>query len=123
MVDQGVSDFKPYVHSDCGGDKRLSAGDLMRWTAHCALGSIHRFHGADHRPWSYGDHTEGVIRQYLKMRYTLMPTLLAAGHTASETAFPLVARCDLFWPEHEEARSNEQYLFLNNTLVAPIWDS
>ena len=32
-----------------------------------------------------------------------------------------MARCDLFWPGHEEATSNEQYLHLNDTLVAPIW--
>ena len=38
-------------------------------------------------------------------------------------AFPLVARCDLFFPEHaaDGASSNHQYIFLNQTLVAPIW--
>jgi hypothetical protein len=50
MVDSGVYDFKPYVHSDCGGDYRGKVGgDLMRWTAHCTLGTILRFHGSDHR--------------------------------------------------------------------------
>ena len=44
-----------------------------------AFGSIHRFHGADHRPWSYDNHTEDVIRTYLKMRYAFMPSLIAAG--------------------------------------------
>ena len=24
MVDSGVYDFKPYVHSDCGGDYRVT---------------------------------------------------------------------------------------------------
>lgn len=65
----GVYDFKPYVHSDCGGDYRPSyGGDLLRWTAHCAFGSILRFHGNAHQPWSYDNHTEDVIRQYLNMR-------------------------------------------------------
>eukprot|EP01052_Picozoa_sp_SAG31_P010296 SAG31_NODE_560_length_14088_cov_10.467010_5_plen_223_part_00 len=32
--------------SDCGGDYRPhTGGDLLRWTAHCAFGSILRFHG------------------------------------------------------------------------------
>ena len=42
----------------CGGDYRpKEGGDLLRWTAHCAFGSILRFHGSDHRPWSYDNHT------------------------------------------------------------------
>eukprot|EP01062_Namystynia_karyoxenos_P067703 TRINITY_DN6172_c0_g1_i1.p1 TRINITY_DN6172_c0_g1~~TRINITY_DN6172_c0_g1_i1.p1 ORF type:complete len:851 (+),score=211.04 TRINITY_DN6172_c0_g1_i1:93-2555(+) len=126
MVDQGIHGFKPYVHSDCGGDYRGSAGDLMRWVAHSALGTVLRFHGtlgADHRPWTYDNHTVGVVRQYLQMRYRLAPSLIAAGRETARTAFPFVARCDLFWPEHAESRSNEQYIFLEDTLIAPIWDS
>lgn len=42
MVDSGVHDLKPYVHSDCGGDYRGSAGDLLRWTAHCTFGTMSR---------------------------------------------------------------------------------
>jgi len=123
MVDSGVADFKPYVHSDCGGDYRPKhGGDLLRWTAHCAFGTIHRFHGSDHRPWTYGPHVEDVIRQYLNMRYKLLPSFIAAGHHATVAGFPLAVRCDLFWPSHAEAKSNHQYLSLNDTLVAPIWD-
>ena len=45
------------------GDYRpKNGGDLLRWTAHCAFGTIHRFHGSDHRPWTYDNHTEDVIR-------------------------------------------------------------
>jgi hypothetical protein len=125
MVDSGVSDFKPYVHSDCGGDYRGSAGDLLRWTAHCAFGSIHRFHGADHRPWSYDAHTTSVIKSYLATRYSMLPSIIAAGHSATFSGFPLVARCDILYPMHaaEGAASNMQYFFLNDTLVAPIWMS
>ena len=130
MVDSAVHDFKPYVHSDCGGDYRnpTTGDDLVRWTAHCAFGSIHRFHGAAHQPWSYAvydrlvpNSTEDTIREYLTMRYKLMPSLIAAGHSATIAGFPLVARCDLYWPEYPDARSNHQYVFLNDTLVAPLW--
>jgi len=124
MVDCGVHDFKPYVHSDCGGDYRpKDGGDLLRWTAHCAFGSIHRFHGSQHQPWSYDNHTEDVIRQYLNSRYALAPSLIAAGHHAADTGYPYVTRCDMEWPTEDGANDNNQYLFLNDTLVAPIWDS
>ena len=124
MVDGGVHGFKPFVHSDCGGDYRGSAGDLLRWTAHCTFGSILRFHGNDHRPWTYGDAVQGTIKAYLDMRYKLVPSLVAAGAHATQSGFPLVARCDLYWPEAKPASaSNLQYIFLNDTLVAPIYDS
>lgn len=34
-----------------------------------------------------------------------------------------VARCDLYWPTFSEARTNQQYVWLNDTLVAPIFSS
>jgi alpha-glucosidase (family GH31 glycosyl hydrolase) len=94
----------------------------MRWTAHCAFGSIFRYHGGDHRLWLYPEDTQTVVREYLNMRYHLMPSIIAAGHEASITGFPLVARCDMLWPElsNQGSSSNHQYLFLRNTLVAPI---
>ena len=123
MVDSGVHDLKPYVHSDCGGDYRGSAGDLLRWTAHCTYGTIFRYHGNDHRPWTYDDHTTATIKSYLQTRYALLPSLIAAGDAAASGGFPLVARADLFWPTYKESTSRDQYIFLNDTLVAPIWDS
>lgn len=125
MVDSGLYDFKPYVHSDCGGDYRpKQAGDLVRWTEHCTFGTVFRYHGSQHQPWSYDTHTEDVIRTYLNTRYSFLPSLIAAAHVAALTAFPLVARGDIFWPEHApQSADNHQYLFLNDTLVAPIWDS
>eukprot|EP01047_Picozoa_sp_COSAG01_P024186 COSAG01_NODE_1487_length_10136_cov_8.813390_5_plen_456_part_00 len=98
--------LKPYVHSDCGGDYTKNGGDLLRWTAHCVFGTVIRYHGADHRPWKYGREIEGSIRQYLKTRYKLAPSLLAAGQHATRTGMPYVARCDLLWPEHAEPPAN-----------------
>ena len=129
MVNSGVHGFKPYVHSDCGGDTNgrsdpKKPARMLRWTAHCAMGTIHRFHGGDHRPWRYDNASEAVIRQYLTMRYKLSPSLIAAGHHVAETGTPFVQRCDLVWPEHavNGAADPTQYLFLNDTLVAPIFD-
>merc|ERR1719265_3101852 len=117
MVDAGLHSFKPYVHSDCGGDDGSgdpdvnSDGGLMRWTAHCAYGSILRFHGADHRAWKKSQAVQTTVKNYLVARHKLIPTIKAAAKKASETGHPLVARLDLFWPEYKESASNWQYLF------------
>lgn len=129
MVDAGVHSFKPYVHSDCGGDAGTkpeydgSAGALLRWTAHCAYGSILRFHVADHRVWQFDQNTINQFRSYLQARHKLIPSIIAAANKATETGFPLVARCDLYWPGHKESASNHQYIFLDDILVAPIFTS
>lgn len=95
----------------------------MRWVGHCAYGSILRIHGADHRAWTYDNHTVNVVRSYLNARYHLAPSLIAAGQRATATGFPLVARGDLYWPDHPESASNQQYIFLDDILVAPIVES
>eukprot|EP00927_Polykrikos_kofoidii_P047963 TRINITY_DN42226_c0_g1_i1.p1 TRINITY_DN42226_c0_g1~~TRINITY_DN42226_c0_g1_i1.p1 ORF type:complete len:936 (-),score=72.86 TRINITY_DN42226_c0_g1_i1:113-2854(-) len=132
MVDAGLHSFKPYVHSDCGGDYGQthanpndieSAGGLLRWTGHCAYGSILRFHGADHRVWHYDQATQTAFRKYLVARHRLIPTILSAAQRTTETGHPLVARLDMEWPQYPESRSNSQYLFLDDILVAPIFDS
>ena len=55
----------------------------------------------------------------------MAPSLVAAGQQAAATGFPFVTRADLFWPEHaaDGASDNTQYIFINDTLVAPIYDS
>ena len=53
----------------------------------------------------------------------MLPSLLAGGAEASRSGFPLAARADLLWPSEVAARSNDQYVWLNDTLVAPIFDS
>lgn len=55
----------------------------------------------------------------------MAPSLVAAGQQAAATGFPFVTRADLFWPEHaaDGALDNTQYIFINDTLVAPIYDS
>lgn len=95
----------------------------MRWTAHCTYGSILRFHGADHRAWKKSQAVQTTVKNYLVARHKLIPTIKAAAKKASETGHPIVARLDLFWPEYKESASNWQYLFLDDILVAPIFDS
>jgi hypothetical protein len=40
--------------------------------------------------------------------------LISAGQNALDASFPIVARCDMYWPEHaaDGANSNHQYIYL-----------
>jgi len=130
MVQAGVSGLKPYVHSDCGGvaDKKtglVQVGEFVRWSQHCALGSIHRYHGGPgHQAWLYSEEVEGIVRNFLQMRMKLMPTMLAAAEQASLDATPIVQRLDLVYPDAKylpNSSSTSQYLFAgDDLLVAPF---
>eukprot|EP00931_Biecheleriopsis_adriatica_P026630 TRINITY_DN16182_c0_g2_i1.p1 TRINITY_DN16182_c0_g2~~TRINITY_DN16182_c0_g2_i1.p1 ORF type:complete len:1134 (+),score=90.23 TRINITY_DN16182_c0_g2_i1:59-3460(+) len=123
MVISGLRDFKPFVHSDCGGDYKGSAGDFMRWAQFCAFGTILRFHGEKHLPWEYGPDAREVVKYYLNTRYKLIPALISAGQRVTATGKPIVERCDFQWPEHApRSSSNHQYMFLEHMLVAPVLD-
>ena len=119
MVDESVHDLRPFVHSDCGAIE-TNATAMLRWTAHCVLGTILRFEDIT-LPWLYDNATQAVIRRYLEMRYALAPSLIAAGRKTQHRGLPLAARCDLFWPDHDAARSNTQYMStFADALVAPL---
>ena len=122
MAEESIHDFRPFVHSDCGAGQTFdNATAVMRWTAHCVLGTILRFHGADHSPWRFDTATQAVLRSYLQMRYALAPSLVAAGRITQRQGLPLAARCDLFWPTHDAARSSTQYIStFAESLVAPL---
>ena len=130
MVNGGLA-LQPYVHPDCGAHYGVpflqeTPEMFVRWAQFCAMGTIVRFHTnncCDHRPWSWGEEAESAIRKVLKLRYSLMPTLIAAGRRASEDGTPVVQRLDLTWPELAEQGANrdDQYLFADGAmLIAPI---
>lgn len=65
--------------------------------------------------------TENLVRDWVNMRYKLIPTLVAAGARVTEgDGMPLVRRLDLEWPEFQEATRDDQYLLGDDLLVAPI---
>jgi alpha-glucosidase (family GH31 glycosyl hydrolase) len=86
MVDLGVTQLKPYVMSDCGGDGRTDADGYIRWIQHCALGTILRIHGGPpdypaHQPWSYDTYTTDAVRAVIQMRYVNKYTSCSKSYT------------------------------------------
>ena len=144
MVTEAVHDFRSFVHSDCGGHGKCvrakvpgappppppenqpcvdadgnptpSNTALLRWTAHCVLGTVVRFHQGDHRFWLRDNQTQETARSYLNLRYKLAPSLIGWGNTVQKAGFPLTARCDLVWPEHPEANDPTQYVRSKSSL-------
>ena len=119
----------PYVSADLGGHTSSVTDDMyVRWLQFGALSTITRVHcthevycGQEGRmPWLFGDTAEAVTKEYVSMKYHLMPTLYSlAGHNAN-TGLPILRRLDIVYPQYAEAARNDEYLMGDGILVAPI---
>lgn len=123
-VDFGVEALLPYVNEDLGGHGGTPSPELyVRFLQYGCLSPITRVHctrGMDRHPWAYGEEAEKIVRDFVLLRYRLLPTLYTAARRSYEDGTPMLRRCDLEWPQHQEARSNRQYLLGDDILVAPI---
>ncbi len=126
-VRDSVSDgirLLPWVNQDLGGHTGDPSTELyLRFVEWGCLSPVTRLHctlGRVRYPWAYGDEAEDIVREYVRMRYRLLPTLYAAARRSFEDGTPLLRRCDLEWPDFPEAQDDLQYLLADDILVAPV---
>lgn len=125
-VHQGAAALNPYVSEDLAGHVgNPSPRYYTRFMQYGALSPTMRLHHTagmkDREPWVYGSEVEGIVRDYTKLRYRLLPHFYALARQNFETGLPLVARGDFYFPKHTEAKRNDQYFLGPDLLVAPIY--
>jgi alpha-D-xyloside xylohydrolase len=114
----------PFYSHDVGGytspepDPEL----FVRWTQAGVLSSHMRFHGLGPRePWAFGPEVESILREWLSLRYRLIPYLQACAIQAQQTGLPVMRAMPLAFPEQPLCRSfEEQYLLGPSLFVAPV---
>jgi alpha-glucosidase len=118
----------PYAGYDVGGFVGESSVALYtRWVSIGAFAPFFRGHtminSRDSEPWSYGEEAEEISRNYINMRYKLMPYIYSLFFEASQTGMP-VARSLAIDYTHDRNIYNtlfqNQYLFGPGILVAPV---
>jgi alpha-D-xyloside xylohydrolase len=120
----GLSGFPFYSH-DVGGFCGLPCIDLYaRWIQLGAFSSHVRCHGqAPREPWEYGEQTEEIFRQYMELRYRLLPYLYSEAIECGRTSMPMLRPLLLDYQDDPTTYTIEdQYLFGRSILVAPILD-
>jgi len=126
-VNSGIDCLLPYVGEDIGGHWGNPTTELfIRFIQFGVLSPTTRPHCTKNEtrdPWSFGREAENIVRDYVQMRYRLLPVIYSAAHEAYETGTPLIRRCDLYWPKFKSAQDNQQYLFGDDILVAPVNES
>jgi alpha-glucosidase len=116
----------------CGYDVGGFVGDanpklFARWIALGAFSPFFRGHSMvnsrDSEPWSFGEEVEEISRNYIKLRYRLMPYIYSAFFEATQTGMPINRSLALYYPHDDkvyQGNYQHQYLFGANLLVAPI---
>lgn len=123
-VDLGLLSLLAYVNEDLGGHWAHPSNELyVRYLQYGAFSPVMRIHctaGETRYPWEFGAEAEQIVKQYVRMRYALLPTIYSAARRNSEDGTPILRRCDLEWPGLAGADDSTQYLFGDDLLVAPI---
>ena len=129
-VQYGAIAGLPYISSDIGSHMTntdsMTADEYVKWMQYGTLSPIYRPHcswvgSADEgrMPWLKGEDALNIIRDYVNLRYRLLPTYYNLSHENYETGMPLVRRLDFEYPEYESAARNDQYLLGEDILIAP----
>lgn len=121
----GLSGF-PFFSHDIGGFIGRPSPELyIRWAQLGLFSSHARCHGAgdnnSREPWAFGETVERIFRKYAKLRYSLLPYIYEQAQKCSNTAKPMVRALILEYPFDKNVwRIDDQYLFGDNILIAPV---
>ncbi|MEO9966912.1 MAG: TIM-barrel domain-containing protein [Reichenbachiella sp.] len=118
----------PFAGFDAGGFIGNASENLFaRWISMAAFTPFFRGHSnvntKSSEPWTHGEHTEEISKNYISLRYRLMPYIYATFYEASESGTPVNRSLAINYTHdeniYEEAYENE-FLFGDSILVAPV---
>ena len=118
----------PFTGMDIGGFTGVPTQSLFaRWMQIGAFTPYFRNHAASNtkasEPWTYGDDVLDIARNYVNLRYRLMPYLYSAFADAAASGEPVMRSLAIDYTHdakiYEQAFQN-QYMFGKAFLVAPF---
>lgn len=117
----------PFAGVDVGGFGGNASKELYtRWMTIGSFSPFFRGHSAydtrSSEPWTYGESVEDISRNYIQLRYNLLPYLYSAFYQAKETGMPVARSLAIDYTHDDNIYKNDfenQYLFGPSILVAP----
>jgi alpha-glucosidase len=116
-----------FAGPDIGGFAHHASGELLaRWTQMGAFFPFCRNHSViesrRQEPWMFGEQVEAICREYIGLRYRLMPYLYSLFHEAHVSGTPILRSLIMEYPDDRKAYNVcDQFLFGSSVLVAPIY--
>jgi|GEM_PF-14186 len=118
-----------YTHSDLGGfaeGKEFDKELYIRWLQYGTFQPVYRPHGQEHiasEPVFHDRETRDIVRDYIDLRYRLLPYNYTLAWENSTTGMPLMR--PLFFEDEADTSlidNDDAYLWGNAFLVAPVTD-
>lgn len=118
----------PYAGYDVGGFAGDASRQLFaRWIALGTFSPFYRGHSMinsrDAEPWTFGEEVEEISRNFLNLRYRLLPYLYSIFYEASQTGMPVQRSLAIYHPHDHRTFApayENQYCFGPNFLIAPV---
>ncbi|NJO42213.1 MAG: glycoside hydrolase family 31 protein [Cyanobacteria bacterium CRU_2_1] len=126
LCNMGLSGV-PFVGCDIGGFAGNATAELFaRWMQVGMLYPLMRGHSAmntaRHEPWVFGDRVERICREYIELRYRLLPYLYSLFWEASTTGAPILRPILYHYPNDPQTYTLYDQVFLGPFLMAaPIY--
>jgi alpha-glucosidase len=116
-----------FVGADIGGFAGNATAELFaRWMQVGILYPFMRGHSsmstARHEPWVFGEPTESICRDYIELRYRLLPYLYSLFWQAAKTGSPILRPLLYHYPNDAKTyHLHDQVLFGSNLMAAPVY--
>lgn len=117
-----------YMHSDLGGFARGTPDEelYLRWMQYGVFNPIYRPHGdttAPVEPVFYSQKAQAVLKEYINLRYRMLPYNYTLAWLNSTQGTPLTRPLFFEEPDNSEvAEIDDTFLWGPNLLVAPIFE-
>jgi len=111
---------------DIGGFHRQPTPELyVRWAQFGLFSPLSRAHGMTTRlPWDYGEDALRIFRDYVRLRYRLLPYIYTYARLATESSLPLMRAMVLEFPNDPNTYAMDlQYMFGAELMAAPVYNS
>ena len=129
LLNMGMSGI-PYHNSDIGGfDAGVGTAELYtRWMEFGAFCPVMRAHGYDidndTEPWAFGSTTESIVRNIIRLRYSLLPYNYTMAHETYASGIPLARPLVLAYPSDQNVvNESNAYMWGDDFIVAPVVQS
>ncbi len=120
-----LSGFGYFSHDMSGFEATATPDIYKRWAAFGLLSSHSRLHGnSSYRvPWLFDEESVDVLRHFTKLKGKLMPYLWAQAIKTNKVGVPMMRAMVIDYADDPVCRQlDQQYMFGDNILVAPIFN-
>ncbi|MCY6490166.1 glycoside hydrolase family 31 protein [Leptolyngbya sp. GGD] len=126
LMNLGLSGVS-FVGSDIGGFAGNATGELFaRWMQIGMFYPLMRGHSslttAQHEPWVFGERVEAICREYIELRYQLLPYLYTLFWQSSQTGAPILRPLLYEYPNDSKTyHLHDQLLLGSHLMAAPVY--